>query len=120
VIEQSVGAVLPSFWLMVWHSGCVNWQTLQWVSASQLINSSQTDLPFIRRQNPSPGDVHIAVLYDGLDYAQTHVRLKLINDEQQAWLSLGPLQKFNLYIHTWHIRLQPGSRFTGEYEVIGV
>jgi beta-lactamase regulating signal transducer with metallopeptidase domain len=101
-------------------SGCVNWQSLHWVSASQLITSSQTDLPSIRRQNPPPGDVHIAVLYDGLDFGQTHVRLKLVNEHQQSWLSLGPLQKFDQYIHTWHISLQPGSRFTGEYEVIGV
>ena len=101
-------------------SGCVEWHSLQWVHASQLIITSQTDLPSIRRQNPPPGDVHIAVLYDGLDFGQTHVRLKLVNDHQQSWLSLGPLQKFNQYIHTWHIRLAPGSRFTGEYEVIGV
>lgn len=100
--------------------GCVEWQTTAWVSAQQMIVTTTQDLPSIRQHNPPPGAVHLAVFYDGLDYGQTHVRLKLANQNQQAWLSLGPLQKFNQYIHTWHLQLTPGSHFTGEYEVLGV
>jgi beta-lactamase regulating signal transducer with metallopeptidase domain len=100
--------------------GCVNWQATQWVPASQLIIASQQDLPSIRNQNPPTEEVHLAVFYDGVDYGQAHVRLKIINQDQQAWVSIGPLQKFNQFIHTWHLQLTPGSYFNGEYEVIGV
>jgi hypothetical protein len=101
-------------------AGCVDWQLTHWVPAQQLIVTSRQDLPSIRQQNPPAGEVHLAVFYDGVDYGQTHVRLKLAKQNQQAWLSLGPLQKFNHHIHTWHLQLVPGTQFTGEYEVLGV
>ena len=62
----------------------------------------------------------MSVFYDGKDEENTHIRFKLRNDKETSWLTLGPLKKFNDYIHTWHFQLKNQARFTGEYEIIGV
>ncbi|MEZ5470989.1 MAG: M56 family metallopeptidase [Marinicella sp.] len=115
--KQRLGLIFIACGLLL---GCVDWQINEWVPAQQLIMSVNKNLPSIRQHNPPLGEVHVAVFYDGLDYGQTHIKLKITNDNKQSWLSLGPLQKFNQYIHTYHIKLSPNTQFSGEYEILGV
>ncbi|HOP21603.1 MAG TPA: M56 family metallopeptidase [Gammaproteobacteria bacterium] len=98
----------------------ISWRVEHWVNAEEMIDEMQVDLPSLRARNPIPGEVFLSVFYDGINNQNTFVKLKLKKENSSSWLTIGPLKKFNEYIHTRHIKLNDGVNFTGEYEVTGV
>lgn len=100
-------------------AGSISWNPEKWVTSDYFISEIEYDLPSIRNNNPPPGEMHLSVLYDGVENESVYIKMKLSNQSESSWVKLGPLKKFNNYIHTWHISLKNNARFTGEYEIVG-
>ncbi len=99
-------------------TACVNLGQTDFVAAEQMIELVSYDLqPY---DQLGVGQVQVVAFYDGLIEQPTHVSLELKNAENQvSWLKLGPLKKFDEYIHTWQFELKSGVSFTNRYQVNG-
>lgn len=111
--------LIISLLVLIMIAASVSWNPEKWVSSEYFIDDIEYDLPSIRNSNPPPGEMHVSVLYDGVENKSSFIRMKLSNESESSWIKLGPLKKFNNYIHTWHIKLKNNARFTGEYEIVG-
>ena len=100
--------------------GCTDLKQMNWVPSTGMITFIDHDLPTMRENELERNQVLISAFYDGKVNEQTYIHLEIQNTENEAsWLPLGPLRKFNEYIHTWHFELKGTSHFTGRYKVIG-
>ncbi len=97
-------------------SGCVNNNDLPKIK--DFVEFVSYDLPSLRSGKLGNQSIQIATFYDGLDNQNTFVELefKSKNNNNKAWLKLGPLKKFNHQIQTWQYKTTKGE-LTGRYKV---
>lgn len=111
--------ILIIFFVLSSFVGCVNNSTLL---ESSLIELVSYDVPSLRAGELEKNNIVIAAFYDGEDKKNTFVELELSKKGEwsKTWVKLGPLEKFDKQIYTWHLKTVNGGEFTGKYKISGV
>jgi len=101
-------------------SGCATLNQPTLIPSSHMAAFISQDIPSLRKHENLKNEVIISLFYDGKPTQETYVHLEIKNKNNEvSWLTLGPLLKFDEYIHTWHYKLIDTSFFTGKYQVVG-
>ena len=102
-------------------SGCAQLNQPTLIPSSNMTTFISQDIPSLKKHKNLRNEVIISLFYDGNPNDETYVHLEIKNKNNEvSWLTLGPLLKFDEYIHTWHYKLIDTSFFTGKYQVVGV
>lgn len=78
------------------------------------------EIPPLRNTNIEKGQIILSAFYDGENRENTFIYFEFNIDNKSKWLKLGPLEKFNEKIHTWHFSMDEKAELTGKYKVTGV
>lgn len=92
------------------------------VPVEDLVAGIQPALTPHRFRALSTDQLQIATFYDGAETGKARVELELIDgsSSRNAWLDIGPLQKFDHGLARRQVQLRPGVVASGRFRVSGV
>jgi len=107
--------------MLVVGAGCIDPRAQALLNASEVVQLVSQDFDSFRTSELPKGHIYMTVFYDGVANENAFAELELETQYgQRAWLTLGPLKKFNEVVHTWHFKLLNKTELTGNYRISGV